>query len=168
MSDSLWNIILKRYFTEFGQKFRVWPKELPKRFPKLVISVTLCQKFWSDLKILRIEIENASTYSKRCKYTSGKKKQCISNIATKIKECEGKAKLWFYSCNFTHSQKNCFKLCKSRHAYHTSDVWKYRGANFSFTHSIGHLFIAGINSWKAYEHGWFIQITKQGFRSNVQ
>ena len=45
VSDSLWNIILKRYFTKFGQKFRVWPKELPKRFPKLVISVTLCQKF---------------------------------------------------------------------------------------------------------------------------
>ena len=31
-SDSLWYIILKRYFTKFGQKFRVWPKELPKRF----------------------------------------------------------------------------------------------------------------------------------------
>ena len=25
VSDSLWNIILKRYFTKFGQKFRVWP-----------------------------------------------------------------------------------------------------------------------------------------------
>ena len=30
------------------QKFRIWPKELPKRFQKLVISVTLCQKCWSD------------------------------------------------------------------------------------------------------------------------
>ena len=65
VSDSLWYIILKRYFTEFGQKFRVWPKELPKRFPKLVISVTLCQKFWSDLKIFRMEIKNASTTSNK-------------------------------------------------------------------------------------------------------
>ena len=32
---------LKRYCTKFGQKFRVWPKELSKRFSKLVISVTL-------------------------------------------------------------------------------------------------------------------------------
>ena len=38
-----WYIFLKRYCTKFGQKFRVWPKELSKRFPKLVISVTLCQ-----------------------------------------------------------------------------------------------------------------------------
>ena len=45
LSDSLWYIILKRYSTKFGQKFRVWPKELPKRFPKLVIFVTSCQKF---------------------------------------------------------------------------------------------------------------------------
>ena len=65
VSDSLWNIILKRYFTKFGQKFRVWPKEFPKRFPKLVISVTLCQKFWSDLKIFRMEIKNASTTSSK-------------------------------------------------------------------------------------------------------
>ena len=65
VSDSLWYIILKRYFTEFGQKFRVWPKELPKRFPKFVISVTLCQKFWSDLKIFRMEIKNASTTSSK-------------------------------------------------------------------------------------------------------
>ena len=65
VSDSLWNIILKRYFTKFGQKFRVWPKELPKRFPKLVISVTLCQKFWSDLKIFRMEIKNVSTTSSK-------------------------------------------------------------------------------------------------------
>ena len=65
VSDSLWYIILKRYFTEFGQKFRVWPKELPKRFPQLVIYVTLCQKFWSDLKIFRMEIKNASTTSSK-------------------------------------------------------------------------------------------------------
>ena len=65
VSDFLWYILLKRYFTKFGQKFRVWHKELPKRFPKLVISVTFCQKFWSDLKIFRMEIKNASTTSSK-------------------------------------------------------------------------------------------------------
>ena len=58
--DSLWYIFLKRYCTKFWQRFRVWPKELPKRFPQLVISVTLCENFWSDLKIFRMEIKNAS------------------------------------------------------------------------------------------------------------
>ena len=61
VSDSSWYIILKRYCTKYGQKFRVWPKELQKRFPKLVISVTLYHKFWSVLKIVRMEIKNAST-----------------------------------------------------------------------------------------------------------
>ena len=65
VGDSLWYIILKRYCIKFGQKFRVWPEELPKRFSKLEISVTLCRKFWSDLKIFRMEIKNASTTSSK-------------------------------------------------------------------------------------------------------
>ena len=50
VSDSLGYIILKRFCTKFWQKVRVWPKELPKHFPKLVISVTLCQvwKWFED------------------------------------------------------------------------------------------------------------------------
>ena len=39
VSDSFCYIFLKRYCTKFGEKFRVWPKEVPKRFPKLVISI---------------------------------------------------------------------------------------------------------------------------------
>ena len=31
------------------------------RYSKLVVSVLLCQKFWCDLKICRMEIQNAST-----------------------------------------------------------------------------------------------------------
>ena len=42
-NDSFRYIFLKRYCTKFGQKFRVWPKEFSKRFPKLVIFVNLCQ-----------------------------------------------------------------------------------------------------------------------------
>ena len=61
VSDSFRYIFLKRYYTKFGQKFRVWPKELSKRFPKPVISVIMCQQFWSELKILRMEIKNAGT-----------------------------------------------------------------------------------------------------------
>ena len=38
---------LKRYFTKFGQKLRVWPEELSKCFSKLVITVTLCfENIW--------------------------------------------------------------------------------------------------------------------------
>ena len=40
LSDSFRYIFLKRYRTKFEQMFRVWPKELSKRFPQLVISVT--------------------------------------------------------------------------------------------------------------------------------
>ena len=60
LNDSFWYIFLKRYCAKFGQKFRAWPKELLQRFPKLVISVTLCQQVWSDLNIFRVEIKNAN------------------------------------------------------------------------------------------------------------
>ena len=40
-------------------------KNFPNVFPKLVISITLCQKFWSDLKIFRMEIKNASATSSK-------------------------------------------------------------------------------------------------------
>ena len=108
------------------------------------------------------------TVDKFTLYTSGKKKQCIFHIVTKIKECEGKTKLLFHLFNLTHSQNNCLKLYKSRHAYHTSDVWKCRGVNFGFTYLLEYLFFAGINLWKARVHGWLLQIMKEGFRSNVQ
>ena len=70
MRDSFWQIFLERNITKFRQKFRVWSKELSKCFSKLVISITLCQQFWSNLEIFRIEIQNASTTpSKYIKYT---------------------------------------------------------------------------------------------------
>ena len=47
---------LKWYITKLEQNFRVWPQELSLCFSKFMISVTLCQKCWSDLKILRMEI----------------------------------------------------------------------------------------------------------------
>ena len=65
VEDLLLIHIPEGYWTRLGQKLRVWLYELPKRFPKLVVYVTLCQEFWSDLKILKIEIKNASTKSSK-------------------------------------------------------------------------------------------------------
>ena len=56
--ESFGNIFLKRYFTIFGEKtVRVWPEELSKCFSKLLISVTLCQLYWTNLKVLEVKIE---------------------------------------------------------------------------------------------------------------
>ena len=46
--------------TKFRQKFGVWSKELSQCFSKLVISISMCQQFWSNLEILRMEIRNTS------------------------------------------------------------------------------------------------------------
>ena len=45
----------------FRQQLGVWSKELSKCFSKFVISITLCQQFGSNLKIFRMEIQNANT-----------------------------------------------------------------------------------------------------------
>ena len=58
MSDSLWNIPLKRYFCKYGKKFRL---ELPKRFQKLVISMskaTSSRKLWNSLLRFPLEFEH--------------------------------------------------------------------------------------------------------------
>ena len=61
-----WNIFLQRcWISKFGKKFRVWPEELLKRFPKVVIYVSLCQWFWSDLKTLTMKIKHVSTTSSK-------------------------------------------------------------------------------------------------------
>ena len=63
--DSFRHIFLERNITIFQQKFGVWSKELSKCFSKLVISITLCQQLWSNLEICRMEIQNASTASRK-------------------------------------------------------------------------------------------------------
>ena len=58
MSDSLWNILLKRYFCKYEKKFWL---ELPKRFPTLVISMskaTSSRKLWNSLLRLSLEFEH--------------------------------------------------------------------------------------------------------------
>ena len=70
--DSFWQIVLERNITKFRQKFGVWSKEISKCFSKLVISITLCQQFWSNLEIFRIEIQNASTTPSKSNYNISK------------------------------------------------------------------------------------------------
>ena len=61
--NSFWYklVSLQQNVTKFRRKFEVWSKEFSKCYSKLVISITLCQQFWSNLMIFRMEIKNGCT-----------------------------------------------------------------------------------------------------------
>ena len=96
VSDSFWNIFLKRYRTKFGQKFHLWPEEYPKCFPKLVISkpcVNYFEVIWIFLKIKTKNISSTSSKSnqlrnKKC-YEQNDIEWISYNLITDLNELSG-------------------------------------------------------------------------------
>ena len=61
MGESFRNIFLKRHFTKLDKSSENDMTKSFKMYSEACDICTLCQQFWDDLKIFRIEIQNSST-----------------------------------------------------------------------------------------------------------